>query len=123
MAIRKILCVDDMVVELNNLKNILTEAGYEVTTAHSGKSAMDSITANGNPDLIFMDIVMPEVDGFTTCRKLANDQATKDIPVIFLSSKAEQADKVWAQLQGGKAYITKPYQKNEILDQIKVFER
>jgi twitching motility two-component system response regulator PilH len=123
MAIRKILCVDDMVVELGNLKNILTEAGYEVTTARSGKAAIETIAANGNPDLIFMDIVMPEVDGFTTCRKLANDEATKRIPVIFLSSKGEQADKVWAQLQGGKAYITKPYQKNEILDQIKVFER
>ncbi|MCL7422951.1 MAG: response regulator [Methylobacter sp.] len=123
MAIRKILCVDDMAVELSNLKNILTEAGYEVTTAHSGKAAMDTIAANGNPDLIFMDIVMPDVDGFTTCRRLANDEATKNIPVIFLSSKGEQADKVWAQLQGGKAYITKPYQKNEILEQIKVFER
>jgi twitching motility two-component system response regulator PilH len=123
MAIRKILCVDDMVVELSNLKNILTEAGYEVTTAHSGKAAIETIAASGNPDLIFMDIVMPEVDGFTACRKLANDEATKDIPVIFLSSKGEQADKVWAQLQGGKAYITKPFQKNEILDQIKVFER
>jgi twitching motility two-component system response regulator PilH len=123
MAIRKILCVDDMAVELSNLKNILTEAGYEVATAHSGKAAMDAIAANGNPDLIFMDIVMPDVDGFTTCRRLANDEATKNIPVIFLSSKGEQADKVWAQLQGGKAYITKPYQKNEILEQIKVFER
>ena len=68
MAIRKILCVDDMVVELSNLKNILTEAGYEVTTAHSGKAAIDIIAASGNPDLIFMDIVMPEVDGFTACR-------------------------------------------------------
>lgn len=123
MAIRKILCVDDMVVELSHLKNILTEAGYEVTTAHSGKAAIDSIAADGNPDLIFMDIVMPEVDGFTACRRLANNQATKNIPVVFLSSKSEQADKVWAQLQGGKAYITKPYRKNEILDQIKVFER
>lgn len=122
MAIKKILCVDDMVVELSHLKNILTEAGYEVTTAQSGKSAIESIAANGKPDLIFMDIVMPEGDGFTACRKLSNDQETKDIPVIFLSSKSEQADKVWAQLQGGKAYITKPYQKHEILEQIKVFE-
>lgn len=123
MAIRKILCVDDMIVDLNNLKNILIDAGYQVTTAHSGKEAIESIAGQGKPDLIFMDIVMPEADGFTTCRKLANDDATKDIPVVFLSSKGEQADKVWAQLQGGKAYITKPYQKDEILDQIKVFER
>lgn len=123
MAIRKILCVDDMLVDLNNLKNILIDAGYQVTTAQSGKEAIDSIAAQGNPDLIFLDIVMPEIDGFTTCRKLANDEATKDIPVIFLSCKGEQADKVWGQLQGGKAYITKPYQKDEILDQIKVFER
>ena len=112
-----------MIVELSNLKNILTEAGYEVATAKSGKGVIETIAVNGNPDLIFMDIVMPEVDGFTACRKLANDEATKHIPVVFLSSKSEQADKVWAQLQGGKAYITKPFQKNEILDQIKVFER
>ncbi|MGR9052866.1 MAG: response regulator [Gammaproteobacteria bacterium] len=123
MAIRKILCVDDMAVELNNLKNILIEAGYQVTTAHSGKAAMDSISLNGKPDLIFLDIVMPEIDGYSICRTLAHDQSTKDIPVVFLSSKSEQADKVWAQLQGGKAYITKPYQKNDILFQIKALER
>jgi twitching motility two-component system response regulator PilH len=123
MTIRKILCVDDMLVDLNNLKNILIDAGYQVTTAQSGKDAIDTIATQGNPDLIFLDIVMPDIDGFTVCRKLSNDVATKDIPVIFLSCKGEQADKVWAQLQGGKAYITKPYQKDEILDQIKVFER
>ncbi len=77
MAIKKILCVDDMIVDLSNLKNILSEAGYEVTTAHSGKAAIETIVANGNPDLIFMDIVMPEIDGFTACRKLANDEATR----------------------------------------------
>lgn len=123
MAIRKILCVDDASVELSNLSNILVAEGYKVSTATSGKAALESIAANGKPDLIFMDIVMPDIDGFTACRKLANDQATKDIPVVFVSSKSEQADKVWAQLQGGKAYITKPYQKQEILDQIRMLDR
>lgn len=123
MAIKKILVTDDILVEQEKLKQILMGAGYEVVTASSGKEAIDKIAGGFKPDLIFMDIVMPEVDGFTACRKIANDEATRDIPVIFCSSKDEEADKVWAQLQGGKAYITKPYEKAEILDQIKVFNR
>lgn len=123
MAIRNILCVDDAAVELSNLSHILMAEGYKVMTASSGKAALETIVAKGKPDLIFMDIVMPDIDGFTTCRKLATTQATKDIPVVFVSSKSEQADKVWAQLQGGKAYITKPYQKQEILDQIRKLDR
>lgn len=123
MAIKKILVTDDILVEQEKLKQILMGAGYEVVTASSGKEAIDKIAGGFKPDLIFMDIVMPEVDGFTACRKIANDDATRDIPVIFISSKDEEADKVWAQLQGGKAYITKPYEKAEILDQIKVFDR
>lgn len=123
MAIKNILCVDDMSVELDNLKGILTAEGYKVSTASSGKAALELIAAKGKPDLIFMDIVMPDGDGFTACRKLANDQATKDIPVVFLSSKGEKADMVWAQLQGGKAYITKPYNKQAILDEIRKLDR
>ena len=64
---------------------------------------------------------MPDMDVFKTCRELAHDTDTKDIPVVFVTSKSQKADRVWAQMQGGKAYITKPYSADDIVEQIKAF--
>ena len=68
-----------------------------------------------------MDIVMPTMDGFATCRALAGDEDTKDIPVIFVTSKNQKADRLWAQMQGAKGFVTKPYSPDEIIDQLKAF--
>ena len=64
---------------------------------------------------------MPTMDGFATCRALSNDEGTKSIPVIFVTSKSQKADRLWAQMQGAKGYITKPYSADEIIDQLKAF--
>ncbi|MCK4840680.1 MAG: response regulator [Methylococcales bacterium] len=120
MTLRKILIVDDAQVERDNLKNIVSSAGYDSMTATSGKDALEKVK-QFNPDLIFLDIVMPEMDGFATCRELTKDAATKNIPVIFVSSKDAEADRVWAQLQGAKAYVTKPYSEDQIIEQINNF--
>ena len=121
MAINTIMVVDDMSVELENIKGIVSDGGFQTVTANSGKEALEK-AKTVKPDLIFMDIVMPEMDGFATCRELSKDETTKDSPVVFVSSKDQQADKVWAQLQGAKAYITKPYSPDQILNQIKKFQ-
>jgi twitching motility two-component system response regulator PilH len=121
MSINKILIVDDSPTELAHIQSIISDAGCLVLTATNGQEALTKAKAE-KPDLIFLDIVMPDQDGFSTCRKLAGDAATKDIPVVFVTSKNQKADRVWAQMQGAKGYITKPYSSNEIIDQIKALQ-
>ncbi len=118
MPARKVLAVDDSAAELTNIKSILTEAGCLVVTASNGKEAIDRARAD-QPDMIFLDVIMPEMDGYETCRMLANNPDTKSIPVVFVTSKGQKADRVWAQMQGGKDLVQKPYTKDQILDMFK----
>lgn len=121
MAVNKILLVDDSATDLQNLKDAVTGTGIQFVTASSGEDAI-SVATKETPDLIFMDIVMDDVDGYRACRTLKENDATKDIPVVFVSSKKQRADKLWAEKQGGRGFIVKPYSKDDILDQIKVFQ-
>lgn len=116
--VSKVLVVDDSLAELQNLKTILTDAGCVVSTATSGSEAVKKALAE-KPNVIFMDVIMPEMDGFAATRELSNNAATKAIPVVFVTSKAQKADKVWAQMQGGKGYVTKPYTADQIVEQLK----
>lgn len=118
--INKILVVDDSPADLKNITNILTEAGFIVISATNGQEAIQKAQAE-KPSLIFMDIIMPTMDGFATCRTLAGQEDTKNIPVIFVTSKNQKADRLWAQMQGAKGYVTKPYSADEIIDQLKPF--
>ena len=121
MAIRKVLIVDDSPTDLTNLQQIITETGREVITASNGKDAIEK-AKNENPDIIFMDIVMDKMDGYEATRTITNDSDTKAIPIIFVSSKKQKADRVWAKMQGGKDLVSKPYTKDQILDQLKAYE-
>lgn len=118
MAINKVLVVDDSPTELAHIKDIVADTGCMVFTASNGLEALHKAKTE-KPDLIFLDIVMPDQDGFSTCRELTKDHETKDIPVVFVTSKDQKADRVWAQMQGAKGYITKPYSANEIVDHLK----
>ncbi len=120
MTVRKVLLVDDSPTDLANIKHIVTEAGYSVVTATNGKEAVEKAKAE-KPDLIFMDIIMPDMDGYAACRLLGNESETKAIPVVFVTSKNQKADRLWAQMQGGKAFVTKPYVADSIIDQMKTF--
>jgi len=117
MAIKNILIVDDLPIERENIKEILREAGYHAETAGSGEEGLQKLESY-RPDLIFMDIVMPDMDGFHACREITNNDKTKDIPVVFVSSKGQEVDKVWGQLQGAKGHISKPYSKEGILQMV-----
>ena len=119
MAINKVLIVDDSPMDLAHIREIVVDAGYSVLTATTGIEAIE-IAKSELPDLIFMDIVMEGADGYDACREITQDEGTCDIPVVFVSSKAQKADRVWAELQGGKAFITKPFTADQILDQIVV---
>ena len=120
MAINKVLVVDDSPADLKNIRNIVSEAGFSVISAANGREAVQKAKSE-KPDLVFMDIIMPDMDGFATCRALNSGAETKGIPVIFVTSKNQKADRLWAQMQGGKGYITKPYSADEIIDQLKNF--
>lgn len=120
MAINKVLVVDDSPAELTNIKRIIAEMGCIVISASNGVQAVE-LARSEKPDIIFMDIIMPEMDGYEATRKLSNDPAVKNIPIIFVSSKGQKADKLWGQMQGGKGYITKPYTPDQIMKQIRMF--
>lgn len=117
MAIQKILICDDSQTDLQNLKNALQETNCALVTASNGEEAVKKAKLE-KPDVIFLDIVMPGMDGYAACRALRDDPETKGIPVIFVSSKHQKADRVWAQMQGAKDLISKPYESKSITDKL-----
>ena len=122
MAAKKILIVEDSLVDQQRMHDILTQANInaDISVAQNGREGLEK-ARNERPDLIFMDILMPEMDGFSACRKITTSPDTKHIPVILVSVKNQPVDKVWATLQGAVAMITKPYTDEEILEQVAHF--
>lgn len=115
---KKVLVVDDSPVDQTNIKNALADAGCLVITAANGNEAIAKAKAE-KPAVIFLDVVMPEMDGYETCRQLNQDPLTKDIPVVFVTSKGEKADRVWGQMQGAKGHLAKPFTSDQLIDQLK----
>ncbi len=113
----KVLIVDDSKPDLEILKAIVTNAGHQVVTAISGQEAIDKATSI-HPDLIFMDVIMNNKDGFEACREIIANKDTKNIPIIFVTGKCQKADRVWAELQGGKALVGKPFTPDQIMTEI-----
>jgi diguanylate cyclase (GGDEF)-like protein len=112
-----ILIVDDQPVNLRLLSNLLESRGYEVRAVTSGKMAL-TVVQRAHPDLILLDICMPEMDGFAVCQALKADPSTRDIPVIFVSALNEVLDKVRAFEIGGVDYITKPFHLAEVMARV-----
>lgn len=114
----KVLVVDDSPVDQTNIKNTLSDVGCQVITASNGAEGIAKAKAE-KPAVIFLDIIMPGMDGFETCRTLTQDPETKNIPIVFVSSKGEKADRVWGQMQGGKGYVAKPFTADQLIEQLK----
>lgn len=112
-----ILLVDDTPANLQLLRGMLRQQGYKLRPAPSGKLALRAARTLP-PDLILLDIRMPEMDGYEVCERLKADPALKEIPVIFLSALSETTDKVKAFAAGGVDYITKPFQLDEVLARV-----
>ncbi|MEA3316612.1 MAG: hybrid sensor histidine kinase/response regulator [Bacteroidota bacterium] len=112
-----LLVVDDNVTNLKLLGNILKKEGYRLAFAKNGKDAI-TLSQKTKPDLILLDIMMPEMDGYEVCTKLKSDVQTAEIPVIFLTAKSETDDVVEGFNIGGVDYITKPFKKDELLVRI-----
>lgn len=115
---KKILVVDDTIENLNILKDILEKANYQVYLSKDGNTAIQ-IAKDLKPDLVLLDILMPIIDGYETCKILKNTFETKDIPIIFLSALTDSEDKVKAFDVGGVDYIPKPFHHREVLSRVK----
>ena len=120
MAIRKILLVDDSPAQLLEMQNALSSVDARLITAESGKEAIEK-TNNEMPDMIFMDIVMDDLDGYGACRDISRSDKTSHIPIIFVSTKNQRADKMWAERQGAKALVTKPFTEEDLLEQVRIY--
>lgn len=120
MAMKKVLVVDDTAAHLQQLKEIVSDAGYQVITATSGKEAVAKTQAE-KPSMVFMDIVMDDLDGYGACREITRNDETSEIPVVFVSTKNQRADHIWAEKQGAKALLTKPIDSDVIVKQLNTY--
>ncbi|MDM8560951.1 response regulator [Candidatus Parabeggiatoa sp. HSG14] len=114
---RTILVVDDTLDNLRLLMEMLNAVGYKVIPAQSGVQAL-SMVQSISPDLILLDIIMPEIDGYEVCKQLKANEYSHDIPIIFISALDEVLDKVKAFSMGGVDYITKPFQVEEVIRRV-----
>jgi diguanylate cyclase (GGDEF)-like protein len=113
----KILAVDDIPENLRVVAGFLLQAGYDVRPVTSGREALQ-VAAVDPPDLVLLDIRMPEMDGFAVCARLKADSATADIPIVFLSASGDLSDKLQAFEAGGADYIEKPFHEREVLARV-----
>src|SRR5262245_29085014 len=113
-----VLVVDDTIENLRLLSGMLEEHGYEVRPVTNGRQALQA-AAHDPPDLVLLDITMPEMDGYEVCRRLRANEHLKDVPVIFLTALTDTADKLRAFDMGGVDYVTKPFQFEEVLARVK----
>ena len=113
-----ILIVDDEVANLKLLKELLSRKGYQVRFSDRPQLAIDSALEQP-PALILLDVRMPEMDGFEVCRRLKQDERTRDIPIIFISALQDVQDKIRGFEAGGVDYITKPIQEEEVLTRVR----
>jgi DNA-binding response OmpR family regulator len=114
---KKILVVDDekhivKIVEFN-----LRRSGYEVCAAYNGREALEKVE-NENPDLLILDVMMTELDGFSVCKKLRAKPETEKLPVIILTAKGQEIDRDLASESGATAYMTKPFSPKLLLDKV-----
>jgi diguanylate cyclase (GGDEF)-like protein/PAS domain S-box-containing protein len=114
----KLLIIDDNPINLGVVVEHLEQAGYEVLVALDGEEALKR-AAYSRPDLILLDVMMPGIDGFGTCRRLKADPVTADIPVIFMTALDDVSDKVAAFQAGGVDYVSKPFQPEELLARVR----
>ena len=113
----RILIVDDAPSQLMGIRRIVEKLGHEALTAEDGAAGVEAAKRD-LPDLILMDVVMPNLNGFQATRSITREPTTKHIPVILVTTKDQDTDRVWGMRQGAKAYITKPFSESELSELI-----
>jgi twitching motility two-component system response regulator PilH len=118
--VKKILIVDDSMGMVRMIQSVLEKEGY-FAVGLSDPSRIEQMIDSEGPNLILLDVVMPERNGFQVCRALKNSQAYKSIPIIVVSGKATASDRFWAEQQGANGYIVKPFAPDDLLREIRRF--
>ncbi|HHH43017.1 MAG TPA: response regulator [Gammaproteobacteria bacterium] len=113
----QILIVDDSPTEAHVLKGMLEKHGFEVETAENGTEGIER-AKELKPDLILMDVVMPGLNGFQATRQLTKGAETADIPVIIVTTKDQETDRVWGMRQGAKDFLSKPVAEKTLMEKI-----
>ena len=113
----RILIVDDSPSQLMGIRRIVEKLGHEAVTAEDGAQGVE-VAKRELPDLILMDVVMPNLNGFQATRAITRESTTKHIPVILVTTKDQDTDRVWGMRQGAKAYLTKPFSEAELAEVI-----
>lgn len=115
----KVMVIDDSNTIRRTAQSLLSKLGCTVITAEDGYDALAKIVS-AQPDIIFMDVMMPKLDGYETCSIIRSNEAFNQIPVVMLSSKSSFCDKAKGVVVGANSYLTKPFSKDEILEQIRM---
>jgi twitching motility two-component system response regulator PilH len=114
----RVLIVDDSPSQLLGLQRVVEKLGHQVLTAEDGAAGVEAAKRE-IPDLILMDVVMPNLNGFQATRQISKEPTTSHIPVILVTTKDQETDKVWGMRQGAKAYVTKPINEAQLSEAIK----
>jgi twitching motility two-component system response regulator PilH len=109
----KILVADDSLAELQIIQQTLQSTGHSIVTVMDGEAA--------EFDLIILDVIMPKKNGFQVCRDIKTNDATKNVPVIMVTSKDQESDKFWGMKQGADEYLTKPFKPEDLLKTVKKY--
>ena len=112
-----VLVVDDSPTDQHVISRALEKHGFETMVASDGEEAI-SMAESAQPDVILMDVVMPGMNGFQATRQLSKQSETANIPVIIVTTKDQETDKVWAKRQGAKDYIVKPVQEKGLIEHV-----
>ena len=113
-----VLVIDDSPSEMAKFRDMLSKNNYQVLEATNGEQGCQMAIAH-LPDVILMDVVMPEMNGFQATRKITRDKATAHIPIIMISTKNQETDRVWGKRKGAKEYLTKPIDESGLVQIIR----
>ncbi len=113
----RILIVDDSPTQTLSLSKILKKHGHEVLTAKDGEEGVE-VAKKELPDLVLMDVMMPKINGFQATRQITKNPSTSHIPVIIVTTKDQETDRIWGARQGAKSYVTKPVEEDLLMDAV-----
>lgn len=113
-----VLVIDDSPSEMAKFRDMLAKHNFKVLEASNGEEGCD-MAVKHLPDVILMDVVMPEMNGFQATRKITRGKTTSHIPVVIISTKSQETDRVWGKRQGAKEYLTKPVDEMELVNIIR----
>lgn len=114
----RILIVDDSPTEVFAFRRMLEEQGFQVSIANNGEEGIEKARRE-KPDLILMDVIMPGMNGFQATRRLSKDAVTAAIPIIMVTTKDQETDRIWGLRQGARDYVVKPPVQTELLAKMK----